>query len=334
MKTNSIKAWLLASRPKTLTGAAAPVVVGGTMAFVSFLLPVVQKSIDMYGELRLDDHFMMAKVISYGVPFVLCLLFAFMMQIDANFINDYFDFKKGTDREDRLGPERACAQGWITPRAMKWGIGITTVLSVAVGMLIMMWHMQWELLVVGMLCVLFCFLYTTRLSYLGWGDVLVLVFFGIVPVVFTFYVMTGGICTVPLILASIAMGLATDNLLMVNNYRDRNQDVLSGKRTIVVRIISACKDKKGSAQGRIIGERLCRRLYLCIGIVATVLGIVAADLYSGTAAKIPFLLIYLILHVKAYMTMKSLDGSALNKVLGVTARNIFLFGVLLAASVF
>lgn len=334
MKTNSVKAWLLASRPKTLTGAAAPVIVGGTMAFVMFLMPVVRKSIDMYGELRLDDNFMVAKIISYGVPFVLCLLFAFLMQIDANFINDYFDFKKGTDREDRLGPERACAQGWITPCAMKWGIGITTVLSVAVGMLIMMWHMQWELLVVGLFCVVFCFLYTTRLSYLGWGDVLVLVFFGIVPVVFTFYVMTGGLYTIPLVLASIAMGLATDNLLMVNNYRDRNQDVLSGKRTIVVRIISACKDKKGGAQGRIVGERLCLRLYLWIGIVATVLGIIAADFFCGTAAKIPFLLIYLILHVKAYLKMKSLDGKELNKVLGMTARNIFLFGVLLAVSCF
>ena len=247
VKTNSFKAWVHAARPKTLTGAIAPVLVGAAYAYVCIMHGDSQSS--MLGSSLLTVH----------IQFFLCLLFAVLMQIDANLINDYFDFRKGTDREDRLGPERACAQGWITPRAMKWGIAIATVLSCLVGIGILLIHIQWELLIVGVLCVLFCFLYTTRLSYLGWGDLLVLVFFGLVPVVFTYYVMTGGGWNIPLILASLAMGMATDNLLMVNNYRDRHQDLVSGKRTIVVRIIEAQKRRFGNEKGQKEGEEICLR---------------------------------------------------------------------------
>ena len=243
------------------------------------------------------------------------------MQIDANLINDYFDFKKGTDREDRLGPERACAQGWITPRAMQWGIAVMTILSCCVGLVIMLLHMQWELLLVGVFCVLFCFLYTTHLSYLGWGDLLVLIFFGFIPVVFTHYVMTNGEWNIPLFIASLAMGLATDNLLMVNNYRDRHQDLQSGKRTIIVRIMVA--------KGQVTGECICRNLYLWLGILAALLGILSIHSFSSL-----LLLLYLFLHIHSYRQLKTLDGKALNSVLGATARNIFFFGLLFAISVF
>ena len=96
VKTNSISAWMLAARPKTLTGAAVPVMTGIAMAYA-------------------DGSF-------HLMPAVLCLLFAFLMQIDANFVNDYYDFKKGIDDEKRLGPKRACAEGWITMSAMRRGI--------------------------------------------------------------------------------------------------------------------------------------------------------------------------------------------------------------------
>ncbi len=296
-----VKAWILASRPKTLTGAAAPVLIGGAMAFRAGYTDVI-------------------------LPFILCLLFAFFMQIDANLINDYFDFKKGTDREDRLGPERACAQGWITPSAMKIGIIITTVVSCLIGIGILLCNMQWELIVVGILCVVFCFLYTTKLSYLGFGDLLVLIFFGIVPVGFTYYVMTIGEWTLSLTFAGLAMGLATDNLLMVNNYRDRNQDAISGKRTIVVRTI-ASKGKKE-------GEEICLDMYLWIGIFATILGFTALFLFPYSSIRFPLILVYLILHFKSFQRIKSLDGKELNQVLGETARNIFLFGLLLSISCF
>ena len=268
------------------------------------------------------------------IPFLLCMLFAFLMQIDANFINDYFDFKKGTDREDRLGPERACAQGWITPLAMQIGIAITTALSCLVGLAILLWNMQFELIIVGILCVVFCFLYTTRLSYLGWGDVLVLVFFGLVPVVFTYYVMTNGDWNVPLIMAGLAMGFATDNLLMVNNYRDRNQDKISGKRTIIVRTIDRQIKRRGNQEGQQKGEQICRAYYLWIGVVATLLAFTSLFLFPQSSFHYPLLLIYLILHIRASRQLKTLDGKALNSLLGITARNIFLFGILFAVSAF
>ena len=309
VKTNSMRAWFLATRPKTLTGAIAPVLVGAAFAYAS------------------------SGAVSMLMPFLLCLLFAGLMQIDANLINDYFDFKKGTDREDRLGPERACAQGWITPRAMQWGIGVMTALSCLVGIAILLVHMQWELLLVGILCVVFCFLYTTRLSYLGWGDVLVLVFFGFVPVVFTHYVMTNGGWSVPLLIASFAMGLATDNLLVVNNYRDRSQDRVSGKRTIIVRIIEAQIRKCGSEQGQKTGQNICLDIYLWVGIVATFLAFTALFLFSSSRIRHPLMFLYLVLHFRAFQQLKTLDGGELNQVLGTTARNIFLFGVLLAFGV-
>ena len=115
MKTNGLKAWVLAARPKTLTGAVAPVLVGGMLAYT-------------------DCVQLERKAWWSGL---LCLLFALIMQIDANMVNDYYDFKKGTDREDRLGPERACAQGWITPRAMRWGIGVVTLLACCIGLILL-----------------------------------------------------------------------------------------------------------------------------------------------------------------------------------------------------
>ena len=108
VQVNSIKAWLLAARPKTLAGAATPVLLGCALAYA-------------------DSCFQMT-------PALLCFAFAFLMQIDANFINDYFDYLKGSDREDRLGPERACAQGWITLNAMRKGIALTTATACLAGL--------------------------------------------------------------------------------------------------------------------------------------------------------------------------------------------------------
>ncbi len=290
MKTNGLKAWVLAARPKTLTGAVAPVLVGGMLAYTDSI-----------------------QLTSYAWwSGMLCLLFAVVMQIDANLVNDYYDFKKGTDREDRLGPERACAQGWITPKAMQCGIGVCTIFACLVGLVILFVSQRWELLIVGIACVLGCFLYTIKFSYLGLGDILVLLFFGVVPVGFTYYVMTGG-WTLPLSLAGIGMGLATDNLLIVNNYRDRHQDAISGKKTIIVRM----------------GGTFGLRAYLWCGIIATILGMTALYMMDKPYW---FMLGYLLLNIMTWYKMCHLDGKALNGVLGKTARNIFLYGLLLAGA--
>lgn len=297
MKTNGLKAWVLAARPKTLTGAVAPVLVGGMLAYTDCV--------------QLERQAWWSGM--------LCLLFALIMQIDANLVNDYYDFKKGTDREDRLGPERACAQGWITPCAMRWGIAVVTLLACCIGLILLGITMRWELLIVGIACVVGCFIYTLKFSYLGLGDVLVLLFFGLVPVGFTYYVMTE--CwTLSLTIASIGMGLATDNLLMVNNYRDIEQDRLSGKKTIVVRL----------------GKRAALHLYLWLGLVAAML-MVAVELMQVFSEGlswlgIPLVAVYLGMHISNYQKMRTFTGKALNMVLGKTAAGIFLYAVVFALS--
>ena len=151
IRQNSAKAWMLAARPKTLTGAAVPVMIGLALT-INYQLSTFN-----------------------FIPAVLCLLFAFLMQIDANFINDYFDWKDGLDDEHRLGPRRACQQGWVTPKAMRWAIAMTTMTACLVG-LPLIYYGGWNMVWVGLACVVFCFLYTTLLSRIGLGDLLVLLF--------------------------------------------------------------------------------------------------------------------------------------------------------------
>ena len=237
IRRNSLQAWLLATRPKTLAGAAVPVMAGCAMAWA-----------DMQPEAAGDFSWTAA---------VLCLLFAFVMQIDANLINDFFDYAKGTDdTTTRLGPRRACAQGWVSLRAMRHAIALTTCLACAVGLPLVLYGGM-EMVLVGMVCVVFCFLYTTHLSYRGLGDALVLVFFGVVPVCITYYIQLHRV-SFSCLTASLACGLVIDALLIVNNYRDRFTDAACGKRTLVVRL----------------GEPAGRMLYLLTGGGACLLGLV------------------------------------------------------------
>ena len=288
VRLNSPRAWLLAARPKTLSGAAVPVMVALSMAWC-----------DLSG-----TGF---KVL----PAILCLLFAFIMQIDANLVNDYFDYRKGTDDEQRLGPKRACAQGWVTLSAMRRAIALTTAAACAVGIPLVLYG-GWWMVVIGVLCVVFCFLYTTHLSYLGLGDVLVLLFFGIVPVGATYFLQTGRM-TLEVFTASVACGLVIDTLLVVNNYRDRDNDRRTGKNTLVVRI----------------GARATERLFPALGITACLLGVVYWAYGHFWAFLLP--VVYLSLHLVTSERMKTIGkGFGLNKILGENARNMFIYGILLS----
>jgi 1,4-dihydroxy-2-naphthoate octaprenyltransferase len=300
VKTNSVKAWLLATRPKTLSAAAVPVMIGTAFAW--------RNTSEQFN----------------WIPAILCLLFAWIMQIDSNLVNDYFDFKKGNDDETRLGPKRACSEGWITSGAMVWGILITTLLGCMTGIPLILYG-GLEMVMVGIACVVFCFLYTTLFSYHGLGDILVLLFFGIIPVCCTYYVcmpLHQQIPTGEVIASSIACGLAIDALLIVNNYRDIDNDRSNGKITLAVRL----------------GESKTRRLYESIGYTAAGIMIILVffDLYQ-TDKLIPtyaIYLIYIILHRQSYQEMKRINkGAKLNQVLGLTARNILVFGILSVAAI-
>lgn len=300
VKTNSVKAWLLATRPKTLSAAAVPVMIGTAFAW-----------------LNTSEQF-------NWIPAILCLLFAWIMQIDSNLVNDYFDFKKGNDDETRLGPKRACSEGWITSDAMVWGILITTLLGCMAGIPLILYG-GLEMVMVGIACVVFCFLYTTLFSYHGLGDILVLLFFGIIPVCCTYYVcmpLHQQIPTGEVIASSIACGLAIDALLIVNNYRDIDNDRSNGKITLAVRL----------------GESKTRRLYESIGYIAAGIMIILVffDLYQidKFIPTYAIYLIYIILHRQSYQEMKRINkGAKLNQVLGLTARNILVFGILSVAAI-
>ena len=293
IKTNSFKAWVLAARPKTLTAAAVPVMIGTAMAW---------------------NH-TGGEGFRY-VAALLCFLFAFVMQIDANFVNDYFDFKRGNDDETRLGPERACAQGWVTDSAMKKALAVTTLIACLVGLPLIIYG-GLEMIAVGIACVLFCFLYTTTLSYIAMGDVLVLVFFGIVPVCCTYYVEVPSVTweeLYPVFLMSIGCGLVVDTLLLVNNYRDIENDRRAGKRTLVV----------------FIGKKATEVIYLLVVPIAlAIMFVVGCKLYFIVLAALMF-----VKHFMTWRTMVSIgEGRKLNKVLGMTAANIFLYGVLASVCV-
>nr|WP_302349942.1 1,4-dihydroxy-2-naphthoate octaprenyltransferase [uncultured Prevotella sp.] len=300
VKTNSVKAWLLATRPKTLSAAAVPVMIGTAFAW--------RNTSEQFN----------------WIPAILCLLFAWIMQIDSNLVNDYFDFKKGNDDETRLGPKRACSEGWITSDAMVWGILITTLLGCMTGIPLILYG-GLEMVMVGIACVVFCFLYTTLFSYHGLGDILVLLFFGIIPVCCTYYVcmpLHQQIPTGEVIASSIACGLAIDALLIVNNYRDIDNDRSNGKITLAVRL----------------GESKTRRLYESIGYIAAGIMIILVfiDLYQidKVIPTYAIYLIYIILHRQSYKEMKRINkGAKLNQVLGLTARNILVFGLLSVAAI-
>lgn len=289
VKQDSLRAWLLAARPKTLSGAAVPVMIGVALAYV-------------------DSQEYVADVFSWTAA-LLCLLFAFIMQVDANFINDFFDYASGNDdAATRLGPLRACTQGWVKIDSMKRAIATTTVVACLVG-LPLVYYGGWEMVIVGALCVVFCFLYTTHLSYLGLGDVLVLVFFGIIPVCCTYYVQLHTL-TWQVFLASVACGLVIDGLLIVNNYRDRYNDERDHKITLVVRI----------------GSEATEWLYLALGMMACLIGVVFWLNGHVLAFVLPFL--YLLLHFYTWIKMRRINyGRRLNECLGETARNMFVYGL-------
>lgn len=287
IKTNSAYAWFLAARPKTLTGAVIPVLIGSALAL-------------------LDGYFDL-------FPAFICFLFAGLMQIAANFINDLYDYLKGSDREDRLGPRRACAQGWITPSMMKFGIVVCITLAGLIGSLLIFYG-GWNMLWIGAACIIFAFLYTTALSYYGFGDLMVIVFFGFAAVGGTYYVQALQ-WTADTTILSLCCGLVIETLLVINNYRDREEDKVSHKRTLIVRF----------------GEPFGRFLYLGSGVAACLLLLFFLREGHYVTALMPFL--YLLPHIQTWRRMSAIrNGKRLNEILGMTSRNMLLFGFLVTAS--
>ncbi|MEQ9279793.1 MAG: 1,4-dihydroxy-2-naphthoate polyprenyltransferase [Balneola sp.] len=209
MNTSILKIWVEAARPKTLAAAFVPVLIGATIAYQGELINWMATTV--------------------------ALLCAFLIQIGTNFANDYFDFVKGADTDERIGFERATAKGLISPKNMLNATIICMALAFIFG-LYLVWIGGTVVLIIGLFSLLFGVLYTGGpfpLGYNGLGDLFVFIFFGIVAVMTTYYVNALA-WSMDTFWASLAVGALCTNILVVNNLRDIEQDKIAGKKTLGV----------------------------------------------------------------------------------------------------
>lgn len=248
-----------------------------------------------------------------AVPAVVCMLFAVLAQISSNFGNEYYDFENGVDRKGREGFRRGVTEGEISPKAMKRATFVTLSAAAVVGCMMTLFG-PWWLLLVCALVVVAALAYSAGpypLSHHGLGDVAVVLFFGIVPVTVTCYLQTGSWeCLGIALPASVATGLLAANVLVVNNYRDMEDDAAVGKRTTVV----------------LFGRKVMGMVYLLSGFVAMAIMYPVWVRLPLWAMATPC--IYIVLHVATWLAIVRSKGAALNPLLGRTAVNLFLFALM------
>ena len=279
--------WVLASRLKTLTAAISPVLVGVSLAIHD-------------GEFQLFIAFM-------------TLLAAVLIQIGANFANDVYDFLNGSDREDRLGPTRATQSGLISPEDMKKGMWLVFSLAICVGFYLASiggWPIVW----IGLASIASAIAYTGGpypLGYHGWGDVFVFVFFGIIAVPGTYYLQSGFV-SYDSILFGIPLGALSTAILIVNNLRDADTDIKSGKRTLAVRF----------------GKTFVKIEYIIMMVVAFVIPIYILQFWDELSLYI--ILFLLPISIRLIQSLYNETGISLNPVLVNTAQFLFHFSILLS----
>jgi 1,4-dihydroxy-2-naphthoate octaprenyltransferase len=283
----SPRAWLLAARLPTLPVAVAPVLVGTSVAAVS-------------GSVRWPAA-------------LAALVGALFIQIGTNFANDVFDYEKGADDERRLGPPRAVQSGLISPREMRGGMLLAFAIAIASGAYLT-WIAGPIILAIGFASILSGIAYTAGpypLGYNGLGDPFVFVFFGLVAVGGTSYVTTGTISELAW-LAAIPVGALATCVLVVNNVRDRETDVLAKKRTLVVRF------------GRKFGEIEYAALILISFAIPVLL------VLRGAPLPVLLAVLPLPMGIRLWRQLSKLSGTALNPILAGSAKLLLLESALLA----
>lgn len=211
MNAGGLDAWVLASRPKTLPAAAAPVFIGaGLAAFRDTFDPL---------------------------PALAALAGALLIQVATNLANDYYDFLRGSDTEERVGPVRVTQAGILALETVRRGMLVTLVAAFLVGVYLV-WVGGWPIAVVGLASLACAVAYTGGpfpLAYHGLGDLFVFLFFGLVAVAGTWYVQALTF-TWESVWAGVGVGALSTAILVVNNIRDIPTDRPAGKRTLAVRI--------------------------------------------------------------------------------------------------
>lgn len=292
MNTSNLKIWVEAARPKTLAAAFVPVLVGATIAYQHELINWMATTV--------------------------ALICAFLIQIGTNFANDYFDFVKGADTDERIGFERATAKGLISPKTMLNATIIFMALAFVFG-LYLVWVGGTVVLIIGLLSLLFGVLYTGGpfpLGYNGLGDLFVFIFFGIVAVMTTYYVNTLA-WSVDTFWASLAVGALCTNILVVNNLRDAEQDKIAGKKTL----------------GVLFGETMLKVEYTLMLLLAFA---IPPHFYFQLDYEVwiflPFLILPVaLLHTKTIWT--ETEKRNLNQQLEKTAKFMTLFGLLFSIGI-
>lgn len=281
-----IRCWIEAMRLRTLPVSVAGVIAGTGCAIML-------------------DSFKAA-------PAIACLVFAILAQIAANFGNEYYDYRNGIDRKGRAGFRRGVTEGEIDPESMKRATFIVLAAAAAVGCTMLLYG-PWWLIIVGVMIMIFALAYSAGpypLSHHGLGDLAVVIFFGIIPVTFTCFLQTGNGEGMDIIIpTSLAVGLLAANVLIVNNYRDMEDDAAVGKRTTVV----------------IFGRRFMSAAYLLSGMAGMAVMIPVWTSLTPWAWAVP--VIYTVLHLRVWMSLRQSTGAALNPLLGRTAVNLLVFSL-------
>lgn len=274
------QAWLESLRPKTLPLGLIAIVTGSALAYWTghFELPIA----------------------------LLAILTAGTLQILSNLANDYGDAVKGTDTEERLGPLRGMQKGVITPAQMKKALIINVIISCISGIaLIIVACKKPEdaigFLVMGLLAIVAAITYTVGkrpYGYMGLGDISVLIFFGWLSVIGTYYLQANAFNIVTLLPAT-ACGLLSVAVLNINNMRDLENDIQAGKNTLAVRL--------GASGSRIY--------HTCVIAIAIICLIVFTLIYMHRWTAWLFLLAVpmLLLHIKRVNA--DLSGEAMRPLL-------------------
>ncbi|MCQ3937758.1 MAG: 1,4-dihydroxy-2-naphthoate polyprenyltransferase [Chloroflexi bacterium] len=204
-----LQAWWLAIRPRTLPAAASGVTMGSALAWQ-------------------DGSFQ-------PLPALACLLIALLLQIGSNVANDVFDFERGADTAERLGPVRVTQAGFLTPAQVKRGLFVIFGLAALLGLYLAALR-GWTVILIGVAAILSAIAYTGGpfpLGYHGLGDVFVFIFFGLAAAAGTYFVQVGSVSAAAWWM-SVPVGLIVTAILVVNNLRDLENDRKAGKHTLAV----------------------------------------------------------------------------------------------------
>lgn len=285
---SKLQSWLLASRPKTLLAAVVPVMVGSALAISmkKFYLP-------------------------YSIVALLCSI---LIQIGTNFTNDLYDYLKGSDTIKRKGPRRVLATGLISVSEMRLAIILVFGLTFVLG-LYLVYSSGILILWVGILSIFAGIIYTAGpfpLAYNGLGDLFVFIFFGVVGTMGTYYLHTQEISIIAFIV-SLPVGALITNILIVNNYRDIEEDREANKKTLTV----------------ILGRTFSRWQYIFLIMISYLTSFI---MYLNFNYKLwiflPMLTIPIsIILIKMLYTLK---GQELNKTLELSAKFAGIYGLLLS----